>query len=318
MAAVLAHWGLAYAGLCEDVALAGSPERSLQRAAVRADDGQVYVLERVAPGRRLVKARIAETLAFLERQGLRRINPYLRCASGAYLANEGSDLWQISRFVQGTPLDRPGYLHDGWRGEALAGFLGDLRALAVHVPGYLDAEPFDLGRFIIHLVKRTHAHHPQVLERLRPIVVTLECELLPTLWHQPLAFCHGDVHPMNVIWAPHDIAAVIDWEFAGEKPEGYDLALLLGCVGVEDPDALTGALATGLLDGLQGVGYLAARGWALLPELTLATRLVWLAEWLRARDAEMVELELDYIALLHAQLDALRSAWGVDANVGRA
>ena len=31
-------------------------------------------------------------------------------------------------------------------------------------------------------------------------------------------------------------------------------------------------------------------------------------------DAEMVALELDYIELLHARLDALRSAWGLEGT----
>ncbi len=50
-----------------------------------------------------------------------------------------------------------------------------------------------------------------------------------------ISFCHGDLHPLNVIWGEKSIRAVIDWEFSGIKPEIYDLANMLGCLGMEDP-----------------------------------------------------------------------------------
>ena len=39
-----------------------------------------------------------------------------------------------------------------------------------------------------------------------------------------------------------------------------------------------------------------------LPELTLAVRFGWLSEWLRKRDAVMVELELDYMYPGHGRI----------------
>ena len=45
-----------------------------------------------------------------------------------------------------------------------------------------------------------------------------------------MAFAHGDYHPLNVIWTKAGIAAVIDWEFSGLKPEMYDAAILVGCL----------------------------------------------------------------------------------------
>jgi len=39
-----------------------------------------------------------------------------------------------------------------------------------------------------------------------------------------VAFCHGDYHPMNIIWSADDIKCVIDWEFSEYKSEIYDAA----------------------------------------------------------------------------------------------
>jgi len=308
---LLMHWGVRYAHERRDIALAGSPERCLARHVVQDADGRLYVLEGVPRGRSRVRARIAEALACLSDQGLARINPYLRGSGGAFLLRDGDRLWQLAPYVAGCPLDRPEYVHEGWRGEALARFLLDLRHHAAHVPAFSNTDLFDLPRFVRHLKVRLGSNEPALLERLGPSLQVLEERLLPSVDALPTAFCHGDVHAMNVIWAQDDIAAVIDWEFAGFKTEAYDLAVLLGCVGIEDPSGLQGSLVQRLLGALKGNAYVSGLSWALLPELVLANRLIWLSEWLRIRDAEMIELELCYIELLLANLCALRCSWGI-------
>ena len=47
----------------------------------------------------------------------------------------------------------------------------------------------------------------------------------------PVAFCHGDYHPLNIIWSVDDIQYVIDWEFSGYKKTIYYVPNLIGCVG---------------------------------------------------------------------------------------
>ena len=72
---------------------------------------------------------------------------------------------------------------------------------------------------------------------------------------------------------------------------------------------MTGALVSALLGRLASTERYAPESWRLLPELVLANRFGWLSEWLRKQDEEMVELELDYMHLLIARAEALRSAW---------
>jgi len=48
--------------------------------------------------------------------------------------------------------------------------------------------------------------------------------------------------------------ALIDWEFCGLRPEMYDAALVVGCLGMEDPRSLTGDLVKNLPDGRDTLG----------------------------------------------------------------
>lgn len=65
------------------------------------------------------------------------------------------------------------------------------------------------------------------------------------------AFCHGDLHPLNVIWMHDKIHAVIDWEFAGFKPDIYDAANLVGCAGIENPEGLSMPMVTAFLQSIR-------------------------------------------------------------------
>jgi Ser/Thr protein kinase RdoA (MazF antagonist) len=114
----------------------------------------------------------------------------------------------------------------------------------------------------------------------------------------PTGFCHGDFHPLNIIWGNTEIRAVIDWEFCGTKPETYDLANLLGCLGMEDPQSLDGPFAGQLIQRLRKAGIFSDTSWQALPDLMLAIRFAWLSEWLRKNDRPMIRLEADYMALL--------------------
>ncbi|MBM3187246.1 MAG: hypothetical protein FJZ90_00810 [Chloroflexi bacterium] len=81
------------------------------------------------------------------------------------------------------------------------------------------------------------------------------------------------------------------------EPALYDIANLLGCVGVEEPEALTGELARELIVRLREDGPIAADSWQRLSAFIVAIRFAWLSEWFRRRDEEMIALELGYMAL---------------------
>ena len=110
-----------------------------------------------------------------------------------------------------------------------------------------------------------------------------------------------------MIWGKARIRAVIDWEFCGIKSEGYDLANLLGCLGMEDPQHLLGPFVRRLIDRLKAARFLTHESWQALPDMMLAIRFAWLSEWMRKQDRPMIRMEADFMALLLEQGPRLRS-----------
>jgi homoserine kinase type II len=300
-------FGLALQGARPDVPLAGSPERSLARAAVEDKAGRLYVIEALVPDSRVRKTRIADMLDVLNQRGLAAANPYLASSSGEHVLYMDGGYWQIAPFVPGAPLPRPEWVGEAWRGQRLAAFLVDLRRAA---QGLGEGEaPFDILSYIATLMEAINTRRPALAREIAPVVALLQQALAPAHDRLPPAFCHGDYHPLNVIWGEGCIEAVIDWEFCGLKPELYDVANLIGCVGVEEPAALTGELVGALLRHLREAAFLSLLGWRLLLPYVLALRFAWLSEWLRKGDEEMIELELTYMRLLMQDRTEIERCW---------
>jgi homoserine kinase type II len=311
---ILKVWGLDFRRKREDLALPGSPERCLFRTVVETMDARRFVLERIAPAQHARRTEMGATLHALRGKGLGKIQEYLPDLQGAYVARCGRDLWQISPYVEGTPLVRSGYISDGWRGRLLADFLADMKRAAA--PGLPTAEgkPFSILRFTDDLQEKLRRHDPDILEQIGEIVRFLHRNFTDAHDRLPVIFCHGDLHPLNVIWSADGIACVIDWEFMGYKQALYDAANLIGCVGMEDPKGLTAPLVRDFLLGLRKAAFLPPPDLRFLPEAVIALRFAWLSEWLRKGDREMVELEIVYLKLLKGDIDLLRKAWETGGN----
>lgn len=307
MVELLPLWGLTPGRLRTDVGLPGSPERCLSRQAVEDGDGKVWVLERLRPGQDVRRERIGRALAHLAGAGL-PVPAYLPARDGSYCAERDGCAYQLSPFADGDPLPRPEFILDGARGEGLGRFLAGLRHASPHLDGF-DAEPdFRLEGYVNDLMAALATRRPDLHDVLLPTLPAL----LPLFenWDAlPRSFCHGDFHPLNVIWRGRSVGAVIDWEFAGIRPVLFDAANCLGCVGIEDPPALVRGLAASLLLTLRDAGCLDRDSLALLPELVLAMRFAWMSEWLRRRDEDMIGLEARYMRLLANSLDTLLPAW---------
>ena len=290
---VTALWGLEFEGVVPDAPVQGSPERCLGRVVIRAGGG-LYLLEELALDSLPRKRVMAERLGHLSAQGLAVAAP---CAGrdGAPIQNHGEQFWQLTPFIAGVEPDRSKYWREAWRGKALARFLADMRRAAQGLE--TDEAPFDLAAYARRIEADTRRLHPGVHATLAPVFELIhgklaDCRDLPT------DFSHGDPHPQNVIWGREQILAVIDWEFCGPKCALYDMALILGCVGSEDEEALNGPFARAFLETLRSEGLLDAGLLKHLPTWTLALRTAWLAEWLRRGDTEMAEFEVFYMNTL--------------------
>ncbi len=307
-----------------DASLAGSPARSRFRTAIRASrasgrcatkaPARSYVLEEIGTEAAQRRECLALLLQRLRARGL-PVQTYLAALTASdrdawHVRRVGSSWWTITPFVEGDPLPRPGWVESSERGVAMAGFLADLAAASIDVR---DQPSWDLRAFVEGFAAKLARHRPDLLHELEAPLARVRSLLYPVLPDLPRRLCHGDYHPLNVLWKGVQVHTVIDWEFSGLKPELYDAAMAVGCAGVEWPKALTGGYVTTFLGELRDRGVGSARSWACYPTLVLATRLAWLSEWLRGGDTEMIGLELAYLGLLTRRLPELASAWGVES-----
>jgi homoserine kinase type II len=292
------QWGMTFVRFRSDLPLAGSPERTTWRSMLETDDGRLFVLEKI-PSRWLSrKLRIAALLHQLHNFGLNRLSSYQPDCNGEFIPLIRHGLWQLCPFVEGVALNRPEYAMDGWRGDAAAGFLIRFQKVCEQCSRFSDRSVFSIVFYIRNLIAALTREAPQVAKRYRPFMAHLETQFFPIHDRLPIGFCHGDFHPLNMIWGKRSIRTVIDWEFCGFKPEMYDLANLLGCLGMEDPRSLNGPLVHRLVSRMKASGRFADESWEALPDLILAIRFAWLNEWMRKNDRSMIRLEADYMQLL--------------------
>lgn len=309
LAAISRQWEMSVVRLRPDLPLAGSPERTAWRSVVETAGRQLFVLERIPSKIYGRKRRIAGTLQQLSDAGLGQVAAYLPDAGGEFIPLIGHGLWQLCPYVGGVVLDRPAYVMDGWRGDATAEFLIRLHAICSENSAAFETPPFSIIAYNRDLFAALSQRQPKVADHYRPFMDHLEKQLGPVHDRLRTCFCHGDTHPINIIWGNRSIRAVIDWEFCGTKPEIYDLANLLGCLGVENPQSLDGPFVHEVIRRMKQSGVFSGRSWAALPDMMLAIRFAWLSEWLRKDDLPMIRLEADYMALLLEHRSDVAGRW---------
>jgi homoserine kinase type II len=302
-------WRVNLKKLHDDIQIQGSPERSVFRIVLEDDNGKWFVLEQIDRDTVEHKKQIAGILHFLANQNLSRIQPYLLSAEGGHIIKHKNNFWQMVPFVHGVELDREKYMYDEWRGPALADFLIELRRKSPN-PLFRHAQNiFSLKNYVYKLIRDINLYKKDIKSEVNDIACFLEKDFIPGYDKIPVAFCHGDYHPLNIIWSVDDIQCVIDWEFCGYKSDLYDAANLIGCVGVEDPQSLTGMLVKSFIAKMKVAGVISVMSWKYLVEYIVALRFAWLSEWLRKKDSEMISLELDYMRLLIDHKNGLQKAW---------
>ncbi|SDK38508.1 homoserine kinase type II [Maridesulfovibrio ferrireducens] len=275
----------------------GSPERAISRSVIEDTNNNLWLMERIATKQIESRSAIARNLQSLHDSGLDKLLLYQLTDDDSYIADIMGFPWQLSPYYESDELPRPEFIHEAERGEVLAEFLCSLREHGKGKTFEKGAVPFDLLEYATTLVKTISEREPKVFERLEPICEKLfpEMEKFPSL---PTAFCHGDFHPLNVLWKGKTVGAVIDWEFSDMRPEIYDVANMVGCVAFENPDAFDSGLIPAFMKNLKRDTDIAPESFAMLPYFIPALRFAWLSEWLRKKDWEMLSMELDFMEIL--------------------
>ena len=306
---VVELWQVRLKKLHRNIPVQGSPERSIFRVVLEDEDGYFFVLEQISSKSLEHKRQIAGMLDFLAEKNITRIQPYRTSKKGQHVIKYKNDFWQIIPFIEGVALDREKYMYEKWRGRALAAFLIELSRKSKNLPFYDFRRVFSLKDYMYKLIREINLYNKDIKDKIKDIAVFLEKDFMPAYEKLPVAFCHGDYHPLNVIWSADDIKCVIDWEFTGYKSEIYDAANLIGCVGVVDPQGLTGDLVKSFIADTKKTKIISKASWKYLVEFIIALRFAWLSEWLRRKDVEMIGLELDYMWLLIDNKNILQKAW---------
>ena len=306
-----AQWNLQVGCIRRDIPIAGSPERCELRFVIQDRQDRLYVLECIFDADLDRKGRIITCLDYLFRTRLPGINPYLRTKRNDWIICCDNRYWQLAPFVDGTALNRPEYVFDKWRGNVMADFLIGLRKNSRDITRVISLPRFSITGYIRDLITQMKAHAPEVLSEIGPAIHLIENRLTTVHDRLPTAFCHGDFHPVNIIWSPNAVNAVIDWEFLGMKPEIYDAANLIGCIGSEDPDALLGDLVIDFIGRLKAAAFISDESREVFVDFVIAMRFAWLSEWLRHQDHEMIALETVYMNLLADNAGMLKKAWGI-------
>jgi homoserine kinase type II len=306
-----AKWNLQVNRIRRDILIAGSPERCEFRFVIQDTQDRLYVLECILDADLDRKGRIIYCLDYLFRTQLPGINPYLRTKRNDWIVCCHNRYWQLAPFVDGTALNRPEYVFDKWRGKVMADFLIGLRKSSRDITRVISLPCFSITGYIRDLITQMKAHAPGVLSEIGPAIHLVENRLMTVHDQLPTAFCHGDFHPVNIIWSPNAVKAVIDWEFLGIKPEIYDAANLIGCIGSEDPEALLGDLVIDFIGNLKAAAFISDESREVFVDFVIAMRFAWLSEWLRHKGDDMIALETVFMNLLADNTGMLKQAWGI-------
>lgn len=296
---LLAQWGICLGRECPELVPAGSPNRTICRHVVEDTDGILFIAEGFELRKKHKQIRQNELLEFLQSNHLPGVVPFLRCADNAHGVNAGGCFWQLRRWVAGDALPRES-LGDEVRYAGIWGeFLLKLAEKSSALPHnmILPNERFFFADYMGKLRDFSRRKMPEFSAEINLIEKALQ-----SFFHAenslPCQFAHGDFHPGNILVSSGQLTAVIDWEFAGMKCAGYDLALLLGCLGRDNPAWLDGKVTRQMQQQLYQAGYMPDAAWERLVELMAAIRLGWLGEWIDLGDKALAAGELAYIRML--------------------
>ncbi|MFA5904334.1 MAG: aminoglycoside phosphotransferase family protein, partial [Desulfobacula sp.] len=201
------------------------------------------------------------------------------------------------------------YLDSSAMGKSFALFLTRMAEASRGMENLISFPCFSIKAYIYKLFNDMKTHDQPIYEKFLLVLNFLESGFMQVHDHLPLSFCHGDLHPLNVIWNQDEIKAVIDWEFTGVKPDMYDAANLVGCAGIENPNGLGMDMVMTFLEEMQKTNVISEIGWRFFPEYVLALRFAWLSEWLRKKDEEMIDMEHAYMKILIDHMEEIRAAF---------
>lgn len=288
---LVSQWEIKLKSVRSDLKVYGSPDRYLDSFVIQDTKGVLYVVEKIGYFEHKRREELSQILWSLNENGLDKITPYLPDRHGNFVTEYKLRSWQIRKYISGEKTDRRNYFYESWRGECAGEFLNNLNRISNKT--IIKGEIKKISEYSVELMRKSEG-----LEGSSNIYKYIEKNYLPIEEKIGTSFCHGDFHPLNIIWGKSDICGVIDWEFAGRREKLLDIANMIGCIGSENPELIFTGMAEKFLytvfennENKNNSEYLV--------DMLIALRYAgWLSLWLRADDKPMVPREIQYITYL--------------------
>lgn len=296
---ILSFWPITFDSPGPEERITGSPNRTEERFLFRDEEGIFYIAEGYSISKQSFQIRQNLLLEFLAENLLGGIHPFYRTLSGEHGAEVNGLFWQIRPYIPAETLPRESLGQKEEYGLLWGNFLLEMKEKIRETsdPPPMPNAPFYMGDFLPRLEALAERKMPSVRKELDHYTRLLSPFLK---WERKADgfFAHGDFHPGNILVRDGEIKAVIDWEFAGVKFPGYDMALLTGCLGMDDPANLSGNAVKSLQNLLYTHNYLPEDAWDILPQMIAGTRMGWLGEWLNMEEVSLVRQELTLLSIL--------------------
>ncbi|MEE9369275.1 MAG: phosphotransferase [Pontiella sp.] len=306
---IFRNWHVVSPILCEEIQEPARAEQPALSTTFVDTNKDRWSLERIAEETYSRKLSIAETLELLENQGCNQIHPYKRNSLGQFITAYSGQLFMLRPQIKGIAMPLDTWNSEGWRPDAMADFIISLHQTAAGISIPNDGKAYAIIDFVKRKTEAFDRHRPEVSDSLNRVFHVLEDSLFPALSSLPTAFCHGDFNPMNIVWGTEVIRSVTHWELCGFKPEAYDAALIVGCIGFHNPDMLISDFTTRFIRRLRDAALYTEGTWEIFYELVIATRYGWLSEWMYTHDEKSRDLETLYMNLLVTQKNYILKKW---------
>jgi len=281
----------------------GAPSRSADRAVVTDKNNEKFIIEKHHFWNMSKKVKIAENINLLYNNGFEECSPYIYSVQGPPVIEFENRCWMVQKFIDHDILQRPDYLDDGLKGTAAAETLLKMYEISSNLKMNDTIDSFSLAEHTLKTVRKIRNIHPEILSKISDVINIIEHSFMPLIEEMPLVFCHGDYHPLNILWNGNNLKKVIDWEFSGYRPMLTDIANIIGCAGFENISAFDRNFVRKFLQVIDKYHYFKRYDFNAIIIFVIGFRFSgWLNEWIKDKDGAMVQRETEYLNFLREMI----------------
>ena len=295
---VLEFYGIVFKDFSNEE-IYGAPSRAADRTVVTDVHGKRFLVEKHHFWNMQRKEKLADNINLLHKNGFLSCTPYVESPFCRSVTEFDNRCWMVAPFVEHQTLARPEYLDSGKAGTAAAETLIKMYEVSSKIEMNDVPGAFSLLIHTQNLISKIRNCHGKIYSRIKEPLDIIENLFSKSIVSSRIIFCHGDYHPLNILWKNDVPASVIDWEFSGYRPALTDIANMIGCAGFEDFTAFDRNFVKEFSKTIKTSGFFSDRELEDLSMFILGFRFSgWLNEWINDSDNEMIDREINYLNFL--------------------